>query len=140
MSANPFTLSFGKNHCNISPVSRKQTKFWKAFVPRFHPIRSTLITGVRGSGKTVMMTNIASELRKERRLDRCGTESYQRFTAKSCCKIYSIPELHTLFINAKLDFSAFGLGVSIENAAPVTDIENALELMLKYIQKSEKGC
>ena len=38
-----------------------------------------------------------------------------------------------LFINAKLDFSAFGLGVSIENAAPVTDIENALELMLKYI-------
>ena len=53
-------------------------------------------------------------------------------------KIYSIPELHTLFINAKLDFSAFGLGVSIENAAPVTDIENALELMLKYIQKSEK--
>ena len=53
-------------------------------------------------------------------------------------KIYSIPELHTLFINAKLDFSAFGLGVSIENTAPVTDIENALELMLKYIQKSEK--
>ena len=50
-------------------------------------------------------------------------------------KIYSIPELHALFVNEKLDFSAFGLGVSIENAAPVTDIENALELMLKHIQK-----
>lgn len=50
-------------------------------------------------------------------------------------KIYSIPELHALFVNEKLDFSAFGLGISIENAAPVTDIENALELMLKHIQK-----
>lgn len=29
-------------------------------------------------------------------------------------KIYSIPELHAKFLHAKLDFSAFGLGVSIE--------------------------
>ena len=138
MSANPFTLSFGKNQ--LQYISR-------------------LNGNKPNSGKLLCRDSIQSDLHdhrcpwlwqdcnddkycfgitKKRRLDRCGTESYQRFTAKSCCKIYSIPELHTLFINAKLDFSAFGLGVSIENAAPVTDIENALELMLKYIQKSEK--
>ena len=53
-------------------------------------------------------------------------------------KIYSIPELHAKFLHAKLDFSAFGLGVSIENAAPVTDIENVLEIMLSEIKKMGK--
>ena len=99
-----------------------------------------MITGVRGSGKTVMMTNIASELRKSEGWIVVELNPTRDLLQSLAAKIYSIPELHTLFINAKLDFSAFGLGVSIENAAPVTDydIENALELMLKYIQKSEK--
>lgn len=46
--------------------------------------------------------------------------------------------MNKIFVNAKLDFSAFGLGVSIENAAPVTDIENVLELMLENIKKHNK--
>ena len=46
--------------------------------------------------------------------------------------------MHDRFIKAKLDFSAFGLGVSIENAAPVTDIENAIERMLDQIKESGK--
>lgn len=88
--------------------------------------------------KAVMMTNIASELRKREDWIVVELNPTRDLLQSLAAKIYSIPELHTLFINAKLDFSAFGLGVSIENAAPVTDIENALELMLKYIQKSEK--
>ena len=46
--------------------------------------------------------------------------------------------MHDRFIKAKLDFSAFGLGVSIENAATVTDIENAIERMLDQIKESGK--
>lgn len=46
--------------------------------------------------------------------------------------------MHARFISAKLDFSAFGLGVSIENSAPVTDIENVIECMLDHIKKAGK--
>ena len=46
--------------------------------------------------------------------------------------------MHDRVIKAKLDFSAFGLGVSIENAAPVTDIENAIKRMLDQIKESGK--
>lgn len=53
-------------------------------------------------------------------------------------KIYSMPQMHERFIKAKLDFSAFGLGVSIENAAPVTDIEGVIAHMLKQIRKAGK--
>lgn len=53
-------------------------------------------------------------------------------------KLYSIPQLHDLFLKAKLDFSAFGLGISIENASPVTDIEDVLSHMLEHINRCGK--
>lgn len=65
-------------------------------------------------------------------------KTYKDLLQSLAAKIYSLPEMHDRFIKAKLDFSAFGLGVSIENAAPVTDIENAIERMLDQIKESGK--
>ena len=42
--------------------------------------------------------------------------------------------MHAVFVKAKLDFSVFGLGVTVENAVPVTDIENVIEIMLSHIK------
>ena len=53
-------------------------------------------------------------------------------------KLYSLPGMHGYFVQAKLDFSVLGLGVSLENAAPVTDIESAIELMLAEIKRKNK--
>lgn len=53
-------------------------------------------------------------------------------------KLYGIPDLHERFLKAKLDFSAFGLGVSIEHAPPITDIEDVLMHMLTHIRKMGK--
>jgi hypothetical protein len=53
-------------------------------------------------------------------------------------KLYSIEEFNRLFIQAKFNFSAFGLGASVEKSVPVTDIETAIEMMLKEIKKSGK--
>ncbi|WP_417171299.1 ATP-binding protein, partial [Waltera sp.] len=138
MSANPFTLSFGKKPLQYISRLTETNQILESFCAEIPSNQIYMITGVRGSGKTVMMTNIASELRKSEDWIVVELNPTRDLLQSLAAKIYSIPELHTLFINAKLDFSAFGLGVSIENAAPVTDIENALELMLKYIQKSEK--
>ena len=138
MSANPFTLSFGKKPLQYISRLTETNQILESFCAEIPSNQIYMITGVRGSGKTVMMTNIASELRKREGWIVVELNPTRDLLQSLAAKIYSIPELHTLFINAKLDFSAFGLGVSIENAAPVTDIENALELMLKYIQKSEK--
>ena len=138
MSANPFTLSFGKKPLQYISRLTETNQILESFCAEIPSNQIYMITGVRGSGKTVMMTNIASELRKSEDWIVVELNPTRDLLQSLAAKIYSIPELHTLFINAKLDFSAFGLGVSIENTAPVTDIENALELMLKYIQKSEK--
>ena len=46
--------------------------------------------------------------------------------------------MHAVFVKAKLDFSVFGLGVTVENAVPVTDIENVIEIMLSHIKRLGK--
>lgn len=135
MSANPFTLSFGKKPLQYISRLTETNQILENFCAENPSNQIYMITGVRGSGKTVMMTSIASELRKMDNWIVVELNPARDLLQSLAAKIYSIPELHALFVNEKLDFSAFGLGISIENAAPVTDIENALELMLKHIQK-----
>lgn len=53
-------------------------------------------------------------------------------------KLYRIPQMHPLFLKSKLDVSAPGIGVFIEDAVPVMDIENALDLMLDELHKANK--
>lgn len=53
-------------------------------------------------------------------------------------KLYSLPKMYAHFVQARLDFLLLGLGVSLENAVPVADIESAIELMLAEIKKESK--
>ena len=97
-----------------------------------------MIIGVRGAGKTVTMTAVASELRAMDDWVVVELNPTRDLLQSLAAKLYSLPEMHTHFVQAKLDFSLLGLGVSLENAAPITDIENAIELMLEELQRREK--
>lgn len=135
---NPFTLSFGKKPLQyISRLSQTNTivENFKAENPSS---QIYMLTGVRGSGKTVLMTTIANLLKKENDWVVLELNPVRDILQSVAAKLYSLPEMHLHFLNAKFDFSAFGLGISIEGAVPVTDIENAIELMLDYLKKSNK--
>lgn len=84
---------------------------------------------------SVMMTSIASEMREKESWIVVELNPARDLLQSLAAKLYSLAELHPYFIQAKLDFAAFGIGVSLENAIPVTGIENAIELMLAEIQK-----
>ena len=135
---NPFTLSFGKKPLQyVSRISQMQ-EIIDNFNDETPSNQIYMITGVRGSGKTVMMTSIANELR--------GTEGWivaelnptRDLLQSLAAKLYSLPEMYAHFVQAKLDFSLLGLGLSLENATPITDIENAIELMLAELRKRGK--
>jgi hypothetical protein len=97
-----------------------------------------MLTGVRGSGKTVLMTTISNILKEQDDWIVVELNPTRDLLQSLAAKIYSLPEMHTLFLKAKLDFSAFGIGVSIENAVSISDIETALARMLEQIQKAGK--
>lgn len=135
---NPFSLSFGKKPIQYISRITQTNQVLEMFRAKEPSNQIFMITGVRGSGKTVLMTSIAEEIKKEDRWIVVELNPLRDLLQSLAAKIYSIPQMHECFLRAKLDFSAFGLGVSIEHAAPVTDIEDVLARMLEQIQKAGK--
>lgn len=135
---NPFTLSFGKKPLQYISRISQTNEIVENFAAEEPSNQIYMLTGVRGAGKTVMMTSIASEIKKEENWIVVELNPARDLLQSLAAKLYSLPEMYPHFIQAKLDLSAFGLGVSLENAVPITDIENAIERMLEVIQKRNK--
>lgn len=113
---NPFTLSFGKKPLQyVSRISQPQ-RIVEQFNAPEPPSQIYMIMGVRGSGKTVMMTGITNELRESDEWVVIELNPTRDLLQSLAAKLYSQPE----------------------NAAPITDIENAIELMLSELQKKNK--
>ena len=135
---NPFTLSFGKKPLQYISRISQTNEIIENFNTPTPSNQIYMITGVRGSGKTVMMAAIASELKKNEEWIVVELNPTRDLLQSMAAKLYSLPEMHTHFVEAKLDFTVLGFGVSVENAAPVTDIESAIELMLVELQRKQK--
>ena len=91
---NPFTLSFGKKPVQYISRIAQTERIIGDFTAEESPNQIYMITGVRGSGKTVMMTNIASEIRK--RSDEwivVELNPNRDLLQSLAAKIYAIPEI-----------------------------------------------
>ena len=135
---NPFTLSFGKKPLQYISRISQTNEIIDNFTAKEPPNQIYMLTGIRGVGKTVMMTGIADEIKKDNSWVVIELNPTRDLLQSLAAKLYSLPEMHPYFIQAKYNFSAFGLGVSLENTIPVTDIENVIELMLTEMQKANK--
>ena len=62
---NPFILTFGKSPLELVERPVQTNKIIEAFMADPINQQMFIITGVRGSGKTVMMTEISHRLRKK---------------------------------------------------------------------------
>ena len=136
--SNPFTLAFGKKPVQYVSRIAQTNRIIEDYeaVPAVNQIY--MVTGVRGSGKTVMMTNIAGILSKRDDWGVVELNVARDLLQSLASRLYAVPKLHECFLKAKLDFSAFGLGVTIEDAAPVTDVEDMVAKMLALLQKLGK--
>ncbi len=135
---NPFVLSFGKKPLQYVSRLNQINTILDTFCDEPATNQVYMITGVRGSGKTVMLSNIADEFRKDENWIVVDLNPGKDLLNALVAKLYSVPELKKLFLKAKLDFSALGLGVSVENAISIVDEESALERMMAQIKKDGK--
>ena len=77
-----------------------------------------MITGGRGSGKKVMLTDISKHFRKEKEWIVIEMNPERDLLYSFAAKLYDQKELKDLFIQAKIDLSVLGIGISIEKANP----------------------
>ena len=138
MKINPFTLSFGMEpHQYISRYSQTN-EITESFTSDNPPTMVYMISGVRGSGKTVMLSNITETFSSMKDWIVINVTPDSDILSSIAAKLYSREDLNKLFVSAKLDISALGIGVSIENSHKIFDIETALEQMLERIAKKGK--
>ena len=136
---NPYTLQFSY----IPPqfIERKivTAEILDNFTKNVPTYRGMFITGVRGSGKTVMLGNIRSIIGEKPEWITVDINPESNILEAVARGLYLKPELKALFVKAKLDFSFLGIGVHIENAELIaSNEEDALHLMLKVLKKAKK--
>lgn len=135
---NPFTLTFGKSP--LEPVERpvQTNEIIEAFTADPINQQMFIITGVRGSGKTVMMTEISHRLRKKEDWVVIELNPATDLLQGTLSKLNSNQVCAGMIKSAKIDLSFFGFGVSIEGAVQITDTETAIIAILEKMKKSEK--
>ena len=135
---NPFTLTFGKSP--LEPVDRpvQTNEIIDAFTADPVNQQMFIITGVRGSGKTVMMSEIAHRLREKDNWIVIELNPATDLLLNMLSKLNSNAVCSSIIKSARINLSFFGFGAEIEGSTPITDAETAIIEILERIHKKGK--
>lgn len=137
-NVNPYTLSFGKQPPQMLSRYYETQNIIDSFIDEPSPNQVFLITGVRGSGKTVMMTGIANELSKEDEWIVINLSPEFDLLDSLTAELGEKRELKKLFKIEGLSVSLAGITIDFGKNKPVTDAKIAVTKMLKIVKKNKK--
>lgn len=135
---NPFSLTFGKEPTNAISRDFQVNEILEGFLSDNPEFQVCMITGVRGSGKTVLMTEISSRIRKEKDWIVTELSSERDMLNALAAELSNRKELFEILRDAKINLSFLGLGFEIDYEPPITDIVVALDRILNQLTKQGK--
>ena len=135
---NPFSLAFGNTPYIEIDRSNLEFDIVGDFNSEHSVSNAYMITGVRGSGKTVYMTNICKKLRQDKRWIVIDVSPEEDIIKQIAYKLAKDSDFGELIVSAKIDISIFNLEVSktLNNSAEIFSIE--LEKLLTLAAKKGK--
>ena len=107
---NPFTLTFGKSPLESVERPIQINEIMEAFTANPINQQMFLITGVRGSGKTVLMTEISHRLKDLDEWVVIELNPVSDLLSSMLSKLNSDQLCASLIKSAKIDLSFFGFG------------------------------
>ena len=129
---NPFCLTFGKEPYQLISRYVPMNEILSAFTEERPSQQVYMITGVRGSGKTVFMNSISKELNEDNDWVVIELNSSGELLKELAEKLYSINE-------SGVNLSILGFGVELKkNESIGSSIEVAIENMLEKLSKKNK--
>ena len=96
-----------------------------------------MLAGVRGAGKTVMMTSITDFFDKKKDWIVINVSPDMDILNVIAAHLYGRKSVHRLFTDVGIDLSALGIGVSLKNSTPIYDISTALESLFTELNKKD---
>lgn len=135
---NPYTLTFGKEPTQLIARAAQSQQVIDAFLGEPSTQQVYMVTGIRGSGKTVFMTETARKITSQKDWISVELNPERDLLTSLAAKLSSENELARLFQSAEINLSFFGFGLEVKGAAPITEIETALQKMLLSLKKKGK--
>ena len=136
---NPYTLQFSYIPPQFIERSTITNEIIENFVRDVPTYRGIFITGVRGSGKTVMLGDIRNKISAMDGWIGVDINPETDLLDSLARALYIIPDIRALFVKAKLDVSVLGMGLHIENAELIaTNAEDALKMMLQILKREKR--
>ena len=135
---NPFTVAFGMKPKQFISRYQQIDEIIDTFNSEEPSSPVYMLSGVRGSGKTVMISYIAEQLREDDDWIVVGLNVNRDILTSLAARLYDEPLLKPMIMEAKIDLSILGIGVSIEKSNKISDIDNAIIQLLKIVKKLKK--
>ncbi len=135
---NPYTLVFGKEPAEHISRLAQAASITQTFTEDIPSQQVFMITGVRGSGKTVFMTELQKRFQSDDQWIVVELNPERDMLLSLAAKLSSESNLARIFQNAKINLSFWGLGLEVGGSTPITDIETALAKMIDSLHKKKK--
>lgn len=135
---NIFTATFGQLPSSYINRERISEKICNDFCLDFPMSHIYIISGVRGSGKTVLLTNVSKTIGKINDWIVVDVNPNREILEQVASGIYENSHIKHLFVSKTFSFSFHGFGFSIEGDTPVSNVKTILEKMLSVLKKQNK--
>lgn len=136
--SNPFTLSFGEKPYEYLARPSDGEKLINGITATPPSSRCFLITGVRGSGKTVMLTSIKKEISEREDWLTVELNPGDDMREGLAAKLYTMGHLKHLFLDKEFSVSFHGLTFSLSGKNPVLNVDDLLSSMFAHLKKKGK--
>lgn len=135
MKGNPFSINFGILPTQYIDRNLIVEEIVDELTSQSGQSRCYMLTGMRGSGKTVTMTSVEKHIEEYDDWLVLRLNPVRNMLESLAAKLYDSGEFFASFINKSVNLSQFGIGLNLESKAPAADIEAALEMILKEFRK-----
>ncbi len=135
---NPFSLTFGKKPESLIGRSMQMEEVINSFEAENPTYQACMITGIRGSGKTVFLTSLSNEFKQKENWIVVSLNPERDMLNSLAAELSNRKEFFEMFRDAKINLSFLGFGLEIDGVPPITDVVVALDRMLKRITAQGK--
>ena len=137
-SNNPYTLMFGKQPVQNIPRLVEMNEVLDSFLNEPANQQIYMITGIRGCGKTVFMTEVAGELKKRKEWEVLELSTSQNLLV-SMAEALTRENRFTQFLKRGIGVSIAGFGVQLDSSKnssrPLIAIKETLDALKNHKKK-----
>lgn len=135
---NPYIITFGKEPGQQIPRLVQANDIVENFIEEEPANQVYIITGVRGSGKTVFMSEVSNKLEEYGDWIMVELNSSSDMIKSLGAKLYSNNTLTEYLKSLDISLSLFGVEMSVKKPSQIIDMETAVGKMLESLSKHGK--